>query len=594
MPHITKTLFVDYMDYPKLARRKVNNPVIYKKICKIETEEAEAHIIAIGKAVEDKVKDLLEIKCKTQALDLMPRFHKLKDEDSDDDDEVLVKAELDLPKAIADTISAIKSQVPLLYQPTFIYGDYLVRADFMVWNGMSYDLYEAKAKSGIRKNVKDDWEDKPIWEIEKRFIHDVSFQVFVINKVLESEKLPKLENIYIAYLNKEYIKKWPLVLSQLLTQDQTWIAHEIQITQRNKLVNKLVDDMLLSSEFITDKISKLKEYISLTEEEANKQFLRAGTRYLEYFWPYSDKEDKPFGTIMWMWIHHSNASHIQDLFYSNSIDISWLTSDDIDWFNDNWQHFIYRYLDCKKTWKPIIESNKIREIFDGFSYPICFYDYETISVPVPIMDNTRPYMQTIVQYSLHKYYEDGSMKHYGAVLTWFGDHKSENIYISDNQNAVNEEYDKAITGTYKDLLLQMITDIWEDLEKSTFVVWHKWFENSRNNEVSKIYPELSQAFQTINNNTYDLKDIVANWYYFDIKCKWSASIKKVLPVLVPDMDYTKLEIGRWDIAMHALYDLIINSIPKDNRSQTITNLLKYCWQDTLAMVRIFEALKKLI
>jgi len=35
------------MDYPKLARWKANNSDVYKKIRKIETEEAEDHIMAI-------------------------------------------------------------------------------------------------------------------------------------------------------------------------------------------------------------------------------------------------------------------------------------------------------------------------------------------------------------------------------------------------------------------------------------------------------------------------------------------------------------------------------------------------------------------
>jgi len=79
----------------------------------------------------------------------MPRFHKLKDEASedDDDDDILTRAELDLPKSVSDTLQAIRDHVPVLYQPTFQYGDCLVRADFMVWNGTSYDLIEAKAKS---------------------------------------------------------------------------------------------------------------------------------------------------------------------------------------------------------------------------------------------------------------------------------------------------------------------------------------------------------------------------------------------------------------------------------------------------------------
>jgi hypothetical protein len=44
---ITKSLFVDYCDFEKLARWKVNNSEVYKKIRKIETEEQEEHIIAI-------------------------------------------------------------------------------------------------------------------------------------------------------------------------------------------------------------------------------------------------------------------------------------------------------------------------------------------------------------------------------------------------------------------------------------------------------------------------------------------------------------------------------------------------------------------
>jgi len=125
---LTKSLFIDFCDYPKLARWKANNPLVYKNIRKIETEEQEEHIIAIGQAVEDKVKELLEMRYNPdksrigqKALDLMPRFHKLKNEDDDDDDSVLIKAELDLPNALSDTIEAIRNQEQILYQPTFKY-----------------------------------------------------------------------------------------------------------------------------------------------------------------------------------------------------------------------------------------------------------------------------------------------------------------------------------------------------------------------------------------------------------------------------------------------------------------------------------------
>lgn len=590
--HLTKSLFVDYMNYPKLAWWKVNNPATYKKIRKIETEEAEDHIMAIWQAVEDKVREYLESKHHTTAVDLMPRYHKIIQEDSDDDDEVLTRAELDLPKAISDTLQAIRDRVPVLYQPTFQYGDCLVRGDFMVWNGEGYDLIEAKAKSWIRKSVTDDGQKKAIGAIERKFIHDISFQVYVINHVLAQHELGQVWSIYMYYLNKEYIKQWPLNVQALIRPDEANKHIEIEVIQRNKLTNIEVNDTILSNEIIEEKLTAMRSYLSMTQEQADKHFLRAGTRYLEYF-----GEDKPFGTVMWAGIQ-GNKDHIVDLYYWGNTKFSDLTPSELDGFKENQQQFIAQYLQCKRTWQPIINRSKLKEVFAGFQYPICFYDYESISVPVPVLDQTRPYMQTVVQYSLHKYDEDGSMKHYGWIYVSDGAYSREEMIIDDNPNAVGYECEQVITWSYQDLLKQMIADIGDDLHKSTFIVWHEWFENTRNKEIAKLFPDLADAFLTINERTYDLKRVVSDGYYVDPACKWSASIKKVLPVLVPDMSYDGMEIGRWDIAMRALHDLITDKTPVKTpvtqRNQVIKNLLLYCWQDTLAMVRIFEAVRDLI
>jgi hypothetical protein len=46
--------------------------------------------------------------------------------------------------------------------------------------------------------------------------------------------------------------------------------------------------------------------------------------------------------------------------------------------------------------------------------------------------------------------------------------------------------------------------------------------------------------------------------------------------------------------MRKLYDLIVGKVPTEERENVIKNLLLYCWQDTLAMVKIYEALKEMI
>jgi hypothetical protein len=184
------------------------------------------------------------------------------------------------------------------------------------------------------------------------------------------------------------------------------------------------------------------------------------------------------------------------------------------------------------------------------------------------------------------------MKHYGGVFVGEWPYNVENIAIPHDPNRGVEEYNKAITGSYKDLLSHMLADIGEDLHKSTFVVRYEWFENSRNKEIGKLFPDLADAFLQINENTFDLMKIVSEWKWYDNAFKWSASIKKVMPVLAPSMDYHALPIGRWDIATRKLYEIIAWKGDVDLRKKTIEDLLIYCGQDTMAMVRIYEAIKK--
>lgn len=105
------------------------------------------------------------------------------------------------------------------------------------------------------------------------------------------------------------------------------------------------------------------------------------------------------------------------------------------------------------------------------------------------------------------------------------------------------ESDKVVYGSYKDLLQAMLADIGDDIHHSSFVVWYKPFENTRNEEIAEIFPDLADSFLAINDKTFDLMEIFSKRNYFDIAFMGSSSIKKVLPVLVPEMDYAGLAIG---------------------------------------------------
>ena len=561
----------------------------------METEEQEEYIMNLGQQVENAVRILLESKYQTTAIDLMPDRHK-NDEEEQDDDDVFSQPIKNIEQSMERTLQAIKEWQKLLYQPTFKLADCLVRADFMISNGDgSYDLIEVKAKSRLRKNVMDDWESKPIGEIEDDFKHDISFQKYVIDSVFQSSWLPPIKNTFFAYLNKDYYKDWNIDYTKLIVIDQTWWTKEIEIVQRNKPITKVVNDVLMDIVTIQEYIKKMQRELALSEDEFNKIYLFPGNKYLEYFW-----QEKPFGTIMGMGVN-GNADVVSMLYAKGKTDIMFLDEVERAYFDTkSWawwgraREFIERYIQCFPNDEKIIFKDQIKEILNGFTYPICFYDYESINVPIPLMDKTHPYQQVIVQYSLHKYYSDGTMKHYGGVLVGQWEKRVEEIEIPHNPNLVAFESEKVIYGHYKDLLQEFLKDIGEDINTSTFIVWHKPFENTRNKEIGEIFPDLLDDFLCINERTYDLKEIFSTGLYFDLHFKGSASIKKVLPVMTP-ISYDGLDVWNGSIAMKELVKLIDNQIDDENqKKKVIKDLLIYCGQDSLAMVRIFEELKKII
>jgi hypothetical protein len=71
----------------------------------------------------------------------------------------------------------------------------------------------------------------------------------------------------------------------------------------------------------------------------------------------------------------------------------------------------------------------------------------------------------------------------------------------------------------------------------------------------------------------------------------SASLKSVLPALIPELSYDGLEIADGGTAASAW----LRMREKDDlaeREEMSRNLLEYCHLDTLAMVRILEWLRE--
>ncbi|MCH8209126.1 MAG: hypothetical protein IIA62_08790 [Nitrospinae bacterium] len=72
----------------------------------------------------------------------------------------------------------------------------------------------------------------------------------------------------------------------------------------------------------------------------------------------------------------------------------------------------------------------------------------------------------------------------------------------------------------------------------------------------------------------------------------SASLKNVMPVLVPELSYEALEIQEGGSASRIWMETIFKNKNADDKDKIMSDLIEYCKMDTLAMVKILERLEK--
>lgn len=131
-------------------------------------------------------------------------------------------------------------------------------------------------------------------------------------------------------------------------------------------------------------------------------------------------------------------------------------------------------------------------------------------------------------------------------------------------------------------------------DTGSVIVWCKVFETGRNTEMAKAYPEYAEFLEGVNNRVFDLMEVFSKQHYVHHKFNGSSSIKAVLPVLVPEFSYKELDIQNGATASIRWYDAVIGNMDNEQAKATYAALLKYCCLDTMAMVKIYEYVRKML
>lgn len=194
--------------------------------------------------------------------------------------------------------------------------------------------------------------------------------------------------------------------------------------------------------------------------------------------------------------------------------------------------------------------------------PCLFLDFESVQFGVPIWAGSKPYQQTCFQFSLHKLLADDTLTH-TEFIDLSGLDPSEPFAMS-------------------------LIEACGATDCSIFV-YNATFEKSRISELAEKFPTHATALRRILDRIVDLLPIARNRYYHPAQ-EGSWSIKKLLPALAPELQYSDLDgVQDGNMAIAAYLEAISPETGEERKQEIRKQLLSYCQLDTYSMVRIWQS-----
>lgn len=424
------------------------------------------------------------------------------------------------PEMIAETKSALDHRKPI-YEATFsedgayAQADVLVPADKDAW-----DIVEVKSST----------------EVKDVYLNDLAFQC----RLYETAGL-KINRCFIMHINNQYVRNGDLEASKLLIKED--VTDEV----RKRTLN------------VRDNMNQMLETIAASD-----------CPDVEVGHHCSDPYECPLMADCWSFL--PDEGDITTLYWTGLKKTLPLIRDGIFKITDlppdyhlNDRQAIQRA--ALLSGEPHINREAIQRFLDGLKFPQYHLDFETFQLAIPAYNNSRPYQQTVFQYSLHVWHSfDSEPEHYE--------------FLADGKTDPRPEILKSLKER-----IGPVGDI---------VAYNESFEIARLRESAEAFPEYRGFVNGLIPRFVDLLTPFRAFDYYHPKQCGSASIKKVLPVLVPDLSYTDLEIGDGGTASSEYTRVTFGHVTDEEREHVRASLLKYCHLDTLAMIRIIQALRRLV
>jgi Domain of unknown function(DUF2779)/Domain of unknown function DUF83 len=388
---------------------------------------------------------------------------------------------------------------------------------------------------------RDEWsiyEVKSGTKVKEEHVYDLTFQVLLLRKVGINVRRAGL-----IVLNSDYVRQDDLNIERLFKT--------IDITAN-------VDDI---SETVSLEMQEARSYL-LSETEPKGPcscIYKARSRHCSTF-HYSNPDVPGYG------IHDiarigSSPKKLKELVDAGILALEDIPSDIKLTKGQSNQLRAYR------TAETIIDKEAIAKDLAELTFPLHFIDYETFASALPLFRDFSPYDQIPLQYSVHIVGSpDEEPIHRDFLHTGRGDP----------------------TSSFLDSLQEHVSAF------GSVIAWNKAFECQVNDSIGRRFSPARGYIIELNDRFYDLMDVFSKQHFVHRDLRGSVSIKKVLPVLAPELSYSHLGIQDGATASLTWARIISGEIDDQECAQLRENLRDYCALDSYGMYAIWRALTNLI
>lgn len=212
----------------------------------------------------------------------------------------------------------------------------------------------------------------------------------------------------------------------------------------------------------------------------------------------------------------------------------------------------------------VIDRSALADFLDGLQYPLHFLDFETYSTAIPPYDGVGPYEQIPFQWSLHLVPEPGAEPVHHGFLAEPG---------LDPRRPLAEALLNQLEGT------------------GDIVAFFSSFEKRILGSLAEALPDLADPLRDYQERLVDLREPFAQRHLYLPEMEGSASIKAILPAVVPDVGYEDLEVTEGEEASETFLRWSETQDPEE--AQRLRDALwDYCTVDTLGMVEILRVIER--